>query len=215
MLKFGVSYTGFDDVQHDEELYFNISKTELADNIDLKDEFEALEETFTGPTRDLTPAEVKQILDLVKRFIKIGYGERSEDGRRFHKSEESFNDFVDRGAHDEFVWSLFKNSDNAVEFLLGVLPKDLREEAQTIAGEKHPELFVDTVDVHLPEDRSEPEGVLVETGEWGSDGHPVQEDPRPNWMKEDREPTSEELQRMDKDELLLAMRRKYKNVNGI
>jgi hypothetical protein len=136
MLKRTITYTDFNDQQVTETLYFNITKTELAGHLEMKDKLEEMQRNLSGPPRDLTTKEVQEILDLVKFFMKTAYGLRSEDGRRFKKSEEIWEDFTQTAAYDEFLFSLFEKPEAAVNFLIEVLPADLRDAASRLDGVK-------------------------------------------------------------------------------
>lgn len=130
MLKQNVAYTDFDDNESVETLYFNLTKTELADNLDLKEEFEALEKDFTGDgTRELEAHEVRKILELVKKLMRLSYGVRSADGKRFIKTEEQWTEFTQTAVYDKFLFSLFEDPGNSMAFITGIIPKDLRAAA--------------------------------------------------------------------------------------
>lgn len=130
MLTENVTYENFDGKTVTETLYFNLSKTELADNLHLQARFETLERIFKGPERDLTMPEVQQMLDLIKEMMRLSYGERSEDGRYFRKSPQIWSDFQSTAAYDSFLFSLFENPEKGINFLLGVFPKDLVDGAK-------------------------------------------------------------------------------------
>lgn len=130
-------YEDFDGHPQQEVLYFNISKTELAENLHLEARFQSLQDKIKNPgTMGL--AEVQEMLDLVKTIMKLAYGVRSEDGKHFRKSEELWNDFKDSAVYDKFLFSLFENPEEANDFLLGVLPQDLRREAEKEIETKKP-----------------------------------------------------------------------------
>lgn len=130
MLKQSVSYTDFDDNECVETLYFNLTKTELTDNLDMKEELEKIQQDFTGePKRNLETHEIQRILDLVKTFMRLSYGIRSEDGKRFIKTPELWTEFTQTAAYDSFLFGLFENPANALAFMTGILPKDLRARA--------------------------------------------------------------------------------------
>lgn len=139
MLKQVITYEDFNGNEQTETLYFNLTKTELAENLDLKDRFDALYEDLKGPKRDLSAAEVSWILDLVKTMMRLSYGERSEDGKRFAKSEQIWNEFTQTAVYDAFLFSLFETPDKAVSFLLGILPQDLRAQAELEAQKRESE----------------------------------------------------------------------------
>ncbi|UVK59339.1 hypothetical protein SEA_PHEROBRINE_56 [Gordonia phage Pherobrine] len=130
MLKQTVKYTDFDDNESMETLYFNLTKSELADNMNLEDELEKLQQDFTGMSgRKLKTEEIQRVLDLVKLFMRLSYGVRSEDGKRFIKTPQIWEEFTQTAAYDEFLFGLFQDPQNAFNFMVGILPKDLRTPA--------------------------------------------------------------------------------------
>ena len=126
MLKQTVSYFDFDDNPSQETLYFNLTKTELADNIHLQAELEQMQETFSVEKERLTPDEIRQLVDIVKTIMRLSYGVRSADGKRFVKTEELWTEFTQTAAYDAFLYSLFEDPNKAVMFMTGILPKDVR-----------------------------------------------------------------------------------------
>ena len=130
MLKQTVNYTDFDDNECSEVLYFNLTKTELTENMSLKDELEKIQEDFTGDkARQLEEHEIRRILDLVKTFMRLSYGIRSADGKRFVKTPDIWEEFTQTAAYDAFLFGLFETPSKALEFMTGILPKDLRAAA--------------------------------------------------------------------------------------
>lgn len=130
MHKATIQYEDFDGRTQTEDLYFNISKTEITDNLDLEERFEKVKVLFDGGPREWSRPEVDTYLSLVKHVMSIAYGVRSEDGKRFRKSPEIWDDFKSSAAYDAYLFSLFTEPDKANQFLVGVLPPDLRIEAQ-------------------------------------------------------------------------------------
>lgn len=188
MLKKTVEYTDFNDNRATETLYFNITKTELADNLHLQSELERIQEELGGDPRDLTPDEVQKVLNLVKTLMKLSYGVRSDDGKRFIKSEEVWTEFTQTAVYDAFLFSLFENPDNAVSFMLGIIPSDLRGQVMS---------------------------ATTETGLVTAQQRPVEtvELPTEPPVVEKKEPTDEELLEMDpnqmtQEQLLRAFRLK-------
>lgn len=131
MLKQTVEYIDFNDNRATETLYFNITKTELSENLYLKDEIERVQQELSGDEREMTPAEIQRILDLVKTLMKLAYGVRSDDGKRFIKSEEVWTEFTQTAVYDAFLFSLFEEPENAVSFMLGIIPADLRSQVMS------------------------------------------------------------------------------------
>ncbi|QXO14078.1 hypothetical protein SEA_ALAINAMARIE_54 [Gordonia phage AlainaMarie] len=130
MLKQSVSYTDFDDNDTTETLYFNLTKTELADNLDLEDELKEIQKDFTGQgNRTLEKHEIRRVLELVKTFMRLSYGVRSSDGKRFIKTDQIWEEFTQTAAYDAFLFSLFQEPEKAFAFMIGILPKDARDAA--------------------------------------------------------------------------------------
>ncbi|QPL14701.1 hypothetical protein SEA_SCHWARTZ33_56 [Gordonia phage Schwartz33] len=135
MLKQSVRYTDFDDNESIETLYFNLTKTELADNLDIKDELEKLQQDFTGDRkRTLDELEIRRVLELVKKLMRLSYGVRSEDGKRFIKTPAQWDEFTQTAVYDAFLFSLFAEPTKAIAFMTGILPKDLRAAALEAAN---------------------------------------------------------------------------------
>jgi len=129
MLKQTFTYENFDGQQVTEDLYFNLTKVELSENFWLKDRVEEVQKMLNGPARDLKPEETFKVLEVVKDFMKIAYGVRSEDGRRFVKNDQVWEEFSQSAAYDAFLFSLFETPERAYSFIVGVMPRDLAEGA--------------------------------------------------------------------------------------
>lgn len=130
MLKQTITYDDFDGHEVTEDLYFNLTKTELTEQMHLIPQLESLQRLFQPPVRQLTMPEIRSILDMVKLFAKLSYGVRSEDGRRFSKREELWIEFTETAAYDAFLLGLFTEPEKAVNFMVGVLPQDMVGDAK-------------------------------------------------------------------------------------
>lgn len=135
MLKQTVEYTDFDDNKAIETLYFNLTKTELAENMHLEKELQGLQTLLNGDRKNLNTSDITRILDLVKTFMKLSYGVRSEDQKRFIKNEAQWIEFTQTSVYDAFLFGLFEQPERAITFMSGILPKDLRSGAQKAGDE--------------------------------------------------------------------------------
>lgn len=142
MLKQTVEYTDFDDNKSTETLYFNLTKSELTDNIHLKDDLESIQHMMDGDKRSLEGSEITQIIGLVKTFMRLSYGVRSADGKRFVKTDEQWTEFTQTAVYDAFLFGLFEQPQRAIDFMSGILPLDLRASAQAAAEKKMREMGV-------------------------------------------------------------------------
>lgn len=137
MLKQLITYKNFDDVQVDKVLYFNLSKTELAENnVDLEAELQDILDRIQKIDKtkeEATTEDIRRLLELVKTFMRLSYGVRSADGERFIKSPEVWTEFTQTAAYDAFLFALFEDQDRALAFMLGIMPEELREKGKEAA----------------------------------------------------------------------------------
>ena len=137
MLKQLITYKNFDDVKVEKVLYFNLSKTELAENnVDLEAELQGILDRIQQIDKtkeEATTDDIRRLLELVKTFMRLSYGVRSADGERFIKSPEVWTEFTQTAAYDAFLFSLFEDQDLALAFMLGIMPEELREKGKEAA----------------------------------------------------------------------------------
>jgi hypothetical protein len=76
------------------------------------------------------------IFEAMETLILKSYGEKSVDGRYFNKSEEISNNFMNSPAYDKLFEKLTTDANYAYKFLMGIMPKDLAEQAR-----KNPEIL--------------------------------------------------------------------------
>ena len=123
MLKKTIKYTDFNDNEVSEDFYFNLSKAELIEmetssNGGLKNKLERL----------INTRDISAIMNLFKEIIVSSYGVKSDDGKKFMKSKEITDDFIQSNAYSELYVELASNSDAAIEFITGIIPKDLSKQ---------------------------------------------------------------------------------------
>lgn len=122
MLKRQITYKDFNDQDVVEVFYFNISKPEL---MELEVEYGG---GFSQTIQNIIDAEdAKRLIAEFKRIVLLAFGEKSEDGRRFVKSEASRKDFESHAAYIELYMELATDETKAAEFINGVMPADLIE----------------------------------------------------------------------------------------
>lgn len=137
MIKKTVTYTDFDGNERTEDLYFNLTKNEM-----LEMAFEMPEVTDTvGTDPDNVDVDAASrmlveklgnagIVKFIKDLVFKAYGVKSEDGRRFIKSPELSTEFTQTMAYDEFIMSLLSNDEDASEFVKGVIPANMAQQAK-------------------------------------------------------------------------------------
>lgn len=118
MFKYTVNYTDFDNNNRSEDLFFNLSKTEMV----------LLDNSVPGGLgnrleRISKAADNVEIMETFMWILRKSYGIKSEDGRRFVKSDEIFDEFMQTAAFDEFFTKLTTDEDFAANFIRKIIPQ--------------------------------------------------------------------------------------------
>lgn len=124
MIKRTVTYTNFDGVEVKEDLYFHLSKAEMTE----------MEVSIPGGLGNAIQTIIKsgdngELLKLFKTIILKAYGVKSEDGRRFIKTDRLIEEFVQTEAYSELFMSLLQSDDGAAAFIKGIMPPDVVKQA--------------------------------------------------------------------------------------
>lgn len=125
MIKKTITYTDYNGNTRNEDFYFNLSKAELME-MELSISGGLVEMARRIVTAQDQPALVKVFKDLI---IKA-YGIKSPDGKRFIKSQEIIDEFVQTEAFSELFMELATDTDAAVKFFNGVIPANLANDKQ-------------------------------------------------------------------------------------
>ena len=128
MLKRDITYRNFDDQEVTETFYFNLTKTEIL-NLELEHGRGGLEEFIKNITKT---EDNHRLMKEFQRIVLMAYGVKSEDGKRFMKSDELRDDFAHSAAFDELIIEMLTSDTSAAEFMKGVLPSDVRAEADRL-----------------------------------------------------------------------------------
>jgi hypothetical protein len=133
MLKKTIKYTDFNGNEVTEDFYFNLTKAEVAE-MELGASRLDADGNIKGGMQDLLAEIVasgsgQRIMDTFKEILARSYGMRSEDGKRFIKSKELFEEFTQSAAYSEFFMELITDADAASSFIKAVMPADLAVES--------------------------------------------------------------------------------------
>lgn len=117
MLKKTIKYTDFNDVEREEDFYFNISKAELAEmqfghKGGLSNYIQKIVDSEDDP----------EIMAMFTEIILKAYGEKSEDGKRFIKSAEKAEEFRQTNAYGELLMELMSDDGAAAAFVNAIVP---------------------------------------------------------------------------------------------
>lgn len=130
MLKRPITYTDFNGNKVTEDFYFNLSVAEAVE-MEVSDESGSLGNFL----KTIVAEENKrELMRMFKELISAAYGEKSEDGKYFLKSEEMRRKFLDSAAYAQLFVELVTNEQSVADFIIGVLPADLQDQARAATG---------------------------------------------------------------------------------
>lgn len=129
MLKKTITYEDFNGNTVSEDFFFHLSKAELVE----------LELSHKGGLsaalqRIVAAEDGKGIVQEFKNIILSSYGVRSDDGKRFVKNQQLREEFESTEAYSALFIELVTNTDAAVEFINGVIPSGMAEEAARLSS---------------------------------------------------------------------------------
>lgn len=134
MYKKKIRYTDFLGNVREETHVFNLNENELI-HLEL--------ETDGGLRSFLEGVSERQDISKISKFwdsfIKRSYGVVSDDGRKFIKNDEVWEDFHQSGAYNELYMLLTTNDEEAFNFIKAVIPSGKKEQgndANLVAIEK-------------------------------------------------------------------------------
>lgn len=118
MIKKTITYTDYDGLERTEEFRFNLTKAELVD----------MELTTAGTfsetmKRIIAEKDIIRIAKLFKELLLKSYGVKSDDGKRFVKSQELSEAFSQTEAYSDLYIELLSNPEEAAKFFAEVAPK--------------------------------------------------------------------------------------------
>lgn len=130
MYKKTIAYTDFFGEEREEDFYFHFSEAELS----------KMELSTTGGISRFVEKIIQtkdnpKLVDMFEDFILSAYGEKSEDGRRFIKSDELSTAFKQTPAYSILFMQLITDADELARFINEVVPKNISEKMAESAKE--------------------------------------------------------------------------------
>ena len=121
MLKKTVTYVDYNGNEITQDFYFNLTQAETVE----------LETSYKGGLSSMLQKIIEEkeegkIISMFKEIILASYGEKSEDGKRFLKTEEVKNNLLYSPAYSIIFMELATNADAASAFIKGILPEPLK-----------------------------------------------------------------------------------------
>lgn len=126
-----IKFTDFNDVQREEEHFFNLNKAEVIKWLTTSGDY-TLDKVLDRLSKERNG---KKIMEIFEDMIKMSYGKPSLDGRKFEKTEEIWNEFYQSDAYSELFTELVTDAAKAADFVNKIIPKDLAAEVAKIIKE--------------------------------------------------------------------------------
>ena len=118
MLKKPITYTDFNNVKRTKDFLFNLTKAEILEmEVRTKGGLETKMKTMSERN------DGDEIMTFFKDLLFRSYGEKSDDGQRFVKSEELSIAFSQTGAYDVLFVELVTDPEKAAAFFNAIIPE--------------------------------------------------------------------------------------------
>lgn len=123
MLKKTITYTDYDGVERTEDFYFNFTEAELM-------EWQLVTNGgLTSYVQKIVDAKDQpRLITLFKELLLKAYGIKSDDGRRFIKSDKISEEFSQSPAYSILYMQLVTDDKLAADFVNGIIPAKLSEQ---------------------------------------------------------------------------------------
>ena len=127
-----IDYEDYDGNKRTKEAYFNLNKAEL---LELQMSWDGgLEKVLKKIVEE---KDQKRMIEMFKMIILKAYGEKSLDGDRFVKTPEITEAFTQTEAYSELFMELATNDQAAADFINGIMPKNLVDEAKKLEDQQN------------------------------------------------------------------------------
>lgn len=144
MYKKTVTYNDFEGKERIEDIYFNLTKSELIefalelpDNVSdsVSDKAENIDEK-KALTKIMSAFTSKSIFEFIHKLICKSYGVRKDEGRRFAKTDENGNplwrEFKETMAYETIMDEFLSDDMAAANFVNAVIPSDISDKMPNI-----------------------------------------------------------------------------------
>ena len=128
MHKENITYTDLNGVQRTEDFYFDLSKPEIVKmQASAKGGYDVQLKSIAASL------DGAKIMDFFENFVSKAYGVKSEDGRRFMKSDEISRSFMETPAYEVLFEKLVTDDKYAADFVNAVMRSNGNSASPAIA----------------------------------------------------------------------------------
>jgi hypothetical protein len=126
LIKKTLTYTNVDEQQVTETAYFHLTKADLIEmEVSMEGGLQAQIQ------RVIDSENGAEIINIFKMLIRRSYGQRTEEGR-FVRDPTKTEEFMSSEAYSELFMSLVTDAQAAAQFVNGLIPKGVEEDAAKI-----------------------------------------------------------------------------------
>ena len=129
MLKKTATYKDLNGKERTETFYFHYFESEIMD-MEMSEEGGLAERI----QRIIDAKDQPSLLKVIKKFVIDAYGVKSDDGRRFDKSQEVKDAFLQCPAYSKIYMELLTDDKLAADFVNQVVPEDMKDTLAEIAA---------------------------------------------------------------------------------
>ena len=123
MIKKTITYNNYNDVEITEDFWFNLTKAEI-----MEMEMGTAGGLAESIKKVIDAKDAPSIIKVFKDLLLKSYGVKSDDGRRFIKSEALREEFAQTEAYSQLFMELATDADAASAFVTGIMPKDMQKQ---------------------------------------------------------------------------------------
>lgn len=147
MLAKKIKYEDYDGIMREDEFQFNLSQADVIKLLTTTGEY-TLDKLLK---RLSTERNGKKIMEIFESILKMSYGRKSLDGKRFEKSEELWKEFYESEAYSVLFTELVMDAKKASEFINAIIPKKLADNIADIV-KNNPDGIPDELKDYIPDD---------------------------------------------------------------
>lgn len=147
MLAKTIKFTDYDGNAREETHYFHMNESELTKWLVTTGEA-TIDKVLLRLTKERNG---KEIINIFETLLRAAYGKKSDDGRRFMKSEEIWNDFYQTEGYSELFMELISDGAKTAAFVNAIMPENVKKEVQDAIRKNKAELPAELLD-YVPKD---------------------------------------------------------------
>lgn len=129
MLKKTITYPDLNGVERTEDFYFNLSKPEIVKmQTSIRGGYDVQLKSIAANQNGAL------IMEFFEDLIRNSYGVKSDDGRRFMKSEEISKSFMETPAYEILFEELVTNDKVAADFVNAIMSVNSAKQANNLVS---------------------------------------------------------------------------------